>query len=86
MLLLGLASVFGIVEFLGHKKKLNRLLLSFVEIGGAIAVAFGLLGALLTQNLYDLIEKGSAYTWTWAMTFYGGLLFGVPAFLLFYSF
>ena len=86
MLLLGLASVFGIVEFLGHKKKLNRLLLSFVEIGGAIAVAFGLLGALLTQNLYDLIEKGSAYTWTWAMTFYGGLLFGVPAFLLFYFF
>lgn len=84
MLLIGLLSVFLIVELLGRKKKMPRLLLSFVELGGAIAVAFGLLGALLVQNLYNWIEQGPAYTWTWATTFYGGLLFGVPAFLLFY--
>ncbi len=84
MLLVGLLSVWGIVEFLGRKKNVGKKTISFTEIGGIIAVIFGLIGAVLLQNLYDFIEKGSAYKWTWAMTFYGGLLFGVPAFLAFY--
>ncbi len=84
MLLVGIVFAFLTVELFGRRKKVGRVLISEVEIMGALAIVVGLIGAVLTQNLYDLIEKGSEYAWTWAMTFYGGLLFGAAAFLLLY--
>lgn len=84
MLLLGLVAVFAIVEVYGKKRSLSRSLISSIEINGVVAVIFGLLGAILFQNLYDFIEDPSSYTWTWAMTFYGGLIFGVASFLIGY--
>lgn len=84
MLLIGIVFVFLIVELFGRRKKVKRVLISEVEIIGVLAIIAGLIGAVLMQNLYDLIEKGSEYAWTWAMTFYGGLLFGAAAFLLLY--
>ncbi len=84
MLLVGIVFVFLIIELFGKRKQIRRVLISEIEIAGIVAIVFGLIGAVLMQNLYDLIEKGNAYTWTWAMTFYGGLIFGVGAFLLLY--
>ncbi len=72
------------VEIYGKKKELNRLLVSYIEINGIIAVIIGLFGAVLFQNLYDYIENPASYKWSWSMTFYGGLIFGVLSFLLGY--
>lgn len=46
------------------------------------AIALGILSAILFENLYELIEKGSNYHWTWSMTFLGGLFGGVIGFLI----
>ncbi len=84
MLLIGIIFAFLFVELFGKKKEAPRILISEVEITGVVAIIAGLIGAVLMQNLYDFIEKANEYIWTWAMTFYGGLLFGVPVFLLLY--
>lgn len=84
LILLGLAFALLFIEIYGKKKKLNRILISLIEINGLIAVIFGLLGAVLFQNLYDYIESPSTYKWTWSMTFYGGLIFGALSFLVGY--
>lgn len=52
-----------------------------ILICGCFAVIFGLVFAILFQNLYNLIQDYSSYTWTWAMTFYGGLFGGMVGFL-----
>ncbi|MCQ2799094.1 MAG: prolipoprotein diacylglyceryl transferase [Bacilli bacterium] len=81
MVTLGLIAVFAIVEAYFRIRGLKKRVMYTVEILACIAVAVGFIFAILTQNLYDFIEKGSAYEWTWAMTFYGGLIGGAGAFL-----
>lgn len=44
------------------------------------STAIGLVFALLFQNLYDFIEDPSTYTFTWGLTFFGGLIGGVVSF------
>jgi phosphatidylglycerol:prolipoprotein diacylglycerol transferase len=51
---------------------------------GAASIVVGILNAVLFQNPYDFIQSPSTYKWTWAMTFYGGLIGGVGFFLLLY--
>ena len=84
MIFIGMIFVLIFVEIYGKKKDLNRLLVSYIEINGIIAVIIGLFGAVLFQNLYDYIENPVSYKWSWSMTFYGGLIFGVLSFLLGY--
>ena len=84
MIFIGMIFVLVFVEIYGKKKDLNRLLVSYIEINGIIAVMVGLFGAVLFQNLYDYIEHPTSYKWSWSMTFYGGLIFGVLSFLLGY--
>ena len=53
------------------------------------AVFFGIVFSILVENLYEAIKhsvNGQEQKWTWGMTFYGGLLGGVPAFLLTYKY
>lgn len=50
------------------------------EILFTISAAVGFLFALLFQNVYDFIENPSSYSWSWSMTFYGGLLGGILCF------
>lgn len=50
------------------------------------AISLGITGAILTQNLYDVIKNPSTYVWTWAMTFYGGLIFGTGGFIFLFWF
>ena len=56
----------------------------YLEISLIVAVAAGILGAYLWQNLYDFIQDPSHYSWNWSLTFYGGLIFGVGTFFLMY--
>lgn len=49
----------------------------------------GIIGTILFENMYEAIKAAIYHTipkWTWGMTFYGGLIFGVPTFILIYKF
>lgn len=80
------AILFFIYMFKRGFKKDSILDMSIVIIG---AVFFGIIGTILFENLYEAIKHAIYHTnqsWTWGMTFYGGLVFGVPAFVLIYKF
>ncbi len=69
----------------GVEKK-SFLDLSIVII---VTVIIGIIFAILVENAYEAIKasiNGLSPHWTWAMTFYGGLVFGIPAFILMYRF
>lgn len=64
---------------------------SFLDLGIVIiATAFmGIVFAILFENIYEAVKasiNGLVPHWTWAMTFYGGLLGGVATFILMYRF
>ena len=56
----------------------------YVELSLLISIAIGIIGAYLTQNLYDFIQDPAHYSWSWTLTFYGGFIFGVGTFILLY--
>ncbi len=56
------------------------------ELNLVIAAFRGVVGGILRQNLYDFIENPHTYRFTWARTFFGGLIFGAGSFLLGYFF
>ena len=58
----------------------------YLEMDLILAIAIGLAGAYLMQNLYDFIQDPAHYHWNWSLTFYGGLIFGVGSFLIIYYF
>ncbi len=69
----------------GVEKK-SFLDLSIVII---VTVIVGIIFAILVENVYEVIKasiNNVAPKWTWAMTFYGGLVFGIPAFILMYRY
>ena len=65
-----------------RKNHLKKGMSTDYEILFVIAIAIGFVSAILFQNLYDLIENPSTYAWTWAMTFFGGLIGGLASFFL----
>ena len=65
----------------GFSVKLQRLLL----LNMVASVVIGLFGAVLFQAVYDWIATG-VFSLKSGMTFYGGLIFGVVAFLLIWFF
>ena len=69
--------------FLKRKDYPKKAILS-LQLNAIVAILVGIVTGILFQNLYDLIEKGSKYQWTFAMTFYGGLIGGVISFLVGY--
>ena len=88
MILLGAtASLVLVLVFLKSRKevKTNFLDLAIVIV---FTVLIGLIGTILFENTYEAIKHavyGEPQKWTWAMTFYGGLIFGVAAFLIIYK-
>ncbi|MCF0108294.1 MAG: prolipoprotein diacylglyceryl transferase [Bacilli bacterium] len=82
MLILGLISAFVIAVIYFVKTGISRNGIIDTCASGLFAIAIGIVGAILTQNLYNFIDNPSSYVWTWSMTFYGGLIFGVGGFLL----
>lgn len=86
MLLLGVAAAIIVVAIYLKRIKYNLLDLIVCALS---AVFFGIIFAILFQNLYDAIEHAyynQPQSWTWAMTFFGGLAGGAAAFLLTYRF
>ena len=84
MMIIGIVAVFVLLEIYYRKINPNKKHMLEVEFCGVIAIAIGIVGAYLVQNLYDFINDPSHYHWNWSLTFYGGLLFGVAAFFAVY--
>lgn len=64
---------------------------SFLDLAIVIVatVGVGIVFAILFENMYEAIKasiNGQTPHWTWAMTFYGGLVGGVATFILMYRF
>ena len=64
---------------------------SFLDLGIVIVVTVlvGIIFAILVENIYEAIKHAvnhNPQSWTWAMTFYGGLIGGIPTFLLMYRY
>lgn len=66
------------------KKNIKKGMSTDYEILFTISAGIGFIFAILFQNLYDFIENPSTYKWTWAMTFFGGLVGGVFTFFIGY--
>lgn len=86
MLVIGIiVAVFVFVVYF-RKMKFKKIELIDLLICSLIAVLFGIICAVLFQNLYDFIENPHSYSWTWSMTFLGGFIGGFVAFTLLYNF
>ena len=83
-LIIGIATAFLVAILFLKKKGTSKDGIIDLLICACFAVVSGIIFSILFENLYELIEKKEAYTWTWAMTFYGGLFGGVFGFLLTY--
>jgi phosphatidylglycerol---prolipoprotein diacylglyceryl transferase len=84
LICLGVIMAFVFLEIYFRKRHENRKLIIDIEINAIIAILVGIFSAILFQNLYNFIENPSAYHWTWALTFYGGLIGGSLSFLIGY--
>ena len=89
MILIGVIA--ATVLFFIYLSKVGVEKKSFLDLGVVItATAFmGIVFAILVENIYEAIKasiNGLIPHWTWAMTFYGGLLGGVVTFILVYRF
>lgn len=81
-LTIGILSACFIACFYLYKKGFKKEGIIDLLICFSSAIALGIISAILFENLYELIEKGSEYSWTWSMTFLGGLFGGVIGFLI----
>lgn len=79
MMGLGIISAFALVFLYLKKKKTPMIGIVDILICGIVAIAIGILGAMLVQDIYTYIDRG-VWKWYTGLTFYGGLIFGVPAF------
>lgn len=89
MIIIGVIAASVLLIIYLNKKGLKEksfLDLLVVVIG---TVLVGVIFAMLFENVYEAIKhaiNGTKQEWTWGMTFYGGLIAGVPTFLLLYKF
>lgn len=82
-LILGIIAALALFEVFFRKiLKEKGSKVFYLEISLIVAIAAGILGAYLWQNLYDFIQDPQHYSWSWGLTFYGGLVFGLGAFFL----
>lgn len=80
---LGIIASF-LVTYFYLKNKVNKNQLIDIYILLTFSIIGGIIFAILFENLYELIDKGSLYCWTWGMTFIGGLFGGVLVYIIFY--
>ena len=83
LLLIGAIAALFIYHIYGKKAGLPSDYVNTIEIVAIISIISGLVGAVLFQTLYDLLNHDVHFG---SMTFYGGLIFGALCFLLIYKF
>ena len=81
MIAVGILACFGILMLCGKKFKIEEKFIDFVYFNGIVAIALGFGAAALFQATYNYIEDPSGGFEFEGITFIGGLLGGIVAFL-----
>lgn len=84
LLVIGVILSCVILEFYFKKIGMKKGVSTNIELAVTISAIAGIIFAILFQNLYDFIENPKEYHWTFAMTFFGGLIGGGLTFFLQY--
>lgn len=80
-----ISSLLCLIFFLKHRGYSKNTIVDIVACT-LFTIAIGVVGAILFQNAYDLISDPDNYSFSFKMTFYGGLIFGIAAFILLFDF
>lgn len=81
MIAIGVAtSIFWLIYYFKRRGYSRNAIIDLVAIT-LLTVAIGIVGAILFQNVYDLIKDPQNYKFNFSMTFYGGLIVGTIAFI-----
>lgn len=83
-LVLGFFSAIGFVELYYRFHKLDKRLMTSLELLAVVSFVMGICSANIFQNFYDLINDPKHFSWSFNFTFYGGLIGGVITFILGY--
>ena len=89
MIFLGVIAAMSIFFIYLAKNKVEKKSFLDLSIVIIVTVLVGIIFAILVENTYEAIKasiNGVYPHWTWAMTFIGGLVFGIPTFILMYRF
>ena len=84
MILIGIVSALFLLEAFFKKCHLKKGTSTDYEIAICISAAVGILFSVLVQNLYDFIDDPEHFSFSFGMTFFGGLFGGVLCFFLIY--
>lgn len=84
MILIGIVSALFLLEAFFKKCRLKKGTATDYEIAICISAAVGILFSVLVQNLYDFIDDPEHFSFSFGMTFFGGLFGGVLCFFLIY--
>lgn len=79
MIVLGVLMCFVYLHIYYGKNR--KSLITIIELNAIIAIIIGIIFANLFQNIYDFIDHPETFSWSWGLTFYGGLIGGVGGFL-----
>ena len=86
MIVIGVGTaIFWLVFYLKHRGYSKNTIIDVIACT-LFTVAIGIVGAMLFQNIYDLIKDPANYKFSFSMTFYGGLISGTIAFILIFFF
>ncbi|MBO6280285.1 MAG: prolipoprotein diacylglyceryl transferase [Bacilli bacterium] len=89
MIIVGVIAALTLLFIFLYKKGVPSNSFLDLAIVSLATIFMGVVFAILFENVYEAIKhaiSGEAQSWTWAMTFYGGLIGGVPTFILIYKF
>ena len=82
MIVIGVVTAIFLLIFYLKRRGFSRNTIIDVIACTLFTVAIGIVGAMVFQNIYDLIKDPANYHFSFSMTFYGGLIFGTIAFIL----
>ena len=82
---IGILLCIFLLRWAWKKSGVDKKFLDFVEINGYIAILVGFFSAALFQAFYNFIETGEFDLFGSGITFIGGLIGGVAAFLVGYA-
>lgn len=84
MIVIGVIMSFVFLHLYYGKKRKSTL--TTIELNALFAIIIGIVFANIFQNIYDYIDHPNSFSWSWGLTFYGGLIGGAGSFLLLYFF
>lgn len=87
ILLVIIGIVSAVIFLILYLKKQNFSRNTIIDVVACtfFAISIGIVGAILFQNLYDLISDPANYHFAFKMTFYGGLIAGALGFILLFN-